>query len=178
MTSIRFMSFPRTATPPRFTKDVIRVFEGAEKNIGTSNRQTKTLTSNSVLAAVAADLLSLGFEVEVGKERESRIVRPVFFGLNGLAEKTYSVDAYHSDWKCGLEVEAGRAVGGNAIYRDLIQSMVMVEVDHLMLAVPNAYKYGKKDTITDDFKHTISVANALYGHTRVAMPYSLTVIGY
>jgi hypothetical protein len=118
------------------------------------------------------------FAIELGKEQDKRIVRPVFFGLNGEPEKTYSVDAYHAEWRCGLEVEAGRAVGGNAIYRDLIQALVMVEVDHLMLAVPNAYKYGKRGTVTDDFKHTASVANALFGHTRITMPYGLTVIGY
>ena len=54
----------------------------------------------------------------------------------------------------------------------------MVEVQHLVLGVPNAYKYGKKNTVTDDFKHTVSVANALFGHTRITMPYGLTVIGY
>ncbi len=29
---------------------------------------------------------------------------------------------------------------GNAVYRDLIQALIMVQVDHLVLAVPNAYK--------------------------------------
>jgi len=29
---------------------------------------------------------------------------------------------------------------GNAIYRDLIQALVMVQVDHLVLAVSNIYK--------------------------------------
>jgi hypothetical protein len=32
-------------------------------------------------------------------------------------------------------VEAGRAWMGNAIYRDLLQALVMVQVDHLILAV-------------------------------------------
>jgi hypothetical protein len=53
----------------------------------------------------------------------------------------YQIDAYHAKWKCGLEIEAGLAWMGNAIYRDLLQALVMVEVNHLVLAVPNTYKY-------------------------------------
>ena len=69
---------------------------------------------------------------------------------------------------------------GNAIYRDLIQALVMVEMDHLILAVPKTYNYktsGRK-TISRDYDHTVSVAQALYGHSRIAMPFSLCVIGY
>ena len=69
---------------------------------------------------------------------------------------------------------------GNAIYRDLIQALVMVETDHLFLAVPNAYRYmsrGKQMT-SRDYARTVSVAEALYGHSRITMPYSLCVIGY
>jgi hypothetical protein len=176
-TSIKFYSFPRTKSPPDFVNKIVAVFIQLEASISTSTL-SKTLTSDTALATLRTPLLEMGFQLEQGKERESRIIRPVFFGLNGHPEKTYSVDAYHPKWKCGMETEAGRAVGGNSIYRDLIQALVMVEVEHLVLAVPNAYKYGKKNTVTDDFKHTIGVANALFGHTRIAMPYGLTVIGY
>ena len=69
---------------------------------------------------------------------------------------------------------------GNAIYRDLIQAMVMVDLEHLILAVPMAYKYmsANRATISKDFENTISVADALYSHTRIKMPFTLTVIGY
>lgn len=79
-----------------------------------------------------------------------------------------------------MEIEAGRAWMGNAIYRDLIQVMVMVNLEHLILAVPMAYKYmsANKVTISKDFENTISVADALYSHTRIKMPFTLTVIGY
>jgi hypothetical protein len=40
-----------------------------------------------------------------------------------------------------LEVEAGRATMGNAIYRDLIQGAPMVDARHLALAVPVEYRY-------------------------------------
>jgi hypothetical protein len=56
----------------------------------------------------------------------------VFFGENGQPALKYEVDAYHPEWKAGLEIEAGRAVMGNAIYRDLVQALVMVEVDNFI----------------------------------------------
>lgn len=69
---------------------------------------------------------------------------------------------------------------GNAVYRDLIQALVMVNVDHLILAVANSYKYqsGGKQTISYDYENTVAVADALYGHTRMRLPYGLTVLGY
>ncbi len=47
----------------------------------------------------------------------------------------------------------------------------MVQVDWLVLAVPNAYKNqsGGKQSIS---------ADALYGHSRVAMPYRFVIVGY
>ena len=75
---------------------------------------------------------------------------------------------------------AGRAWMGNAVYRDLIQAMVMVEVECLVLAVPIAYKYksGGKTMTSADFQNSSRVAETLYGHDRVRIPYQLAVIGY
>lgn len=90
------------------------------------------------------------------------------------------IDGYHAGWRCGLEVEAGRAWMGNAVYRDLVQALVMVDVDHLVLAVPNGYRYqsGGRETVNRDYDLTVGVARALWGHQRVRMPYGLTVVGY
>ena len=52
----------------------------------------------------------------------------------------------------------------------------MVEMDHLLLAVPKAYHYNA--AVSRDYDHTVSVAQALYGHSRITMPFSLCVIGY
>ena len=43
---------------------------------------------------------------------------------------------------------------GNAIYLDLIQALVMVQVDHLVLAVSNIYKYrtGGRAASSSDYK--------------------------
>jgi len=69
---------------------------------------------------------------------------------------------------------------GNAVYRDLIEALVMVNVEHLVLAVPNGYRYksGGRTVTSNDYQNTLAVADALYGHSRMTLPYGLIVIGY
>jgi hypothetical protein len=179
MATVRFTAFPQTEPPPAFILKIIEAFGSCESAICTASL-AKGLTSDRVLEYLRPSLVSLGFEVESGKHREGKINRPVFFGENGIPRLRYQIDAYHPNWKCALEIEAGRAWMGNAIYRDLIQALVMVEVNHLVLAVPNSYKYSSagKSVTSHDYENTVAVARALYGHTRVKMPYSLTVVGY
>jgi hypothetical protein len=133
-----------------------------------------------VLAALAPNLHSAGWLLETGKTAGQKLDRPVFYGENGAPSLRYQIDAYHPTFRAGLEVEAGRAILGNAIFRDLFQAMVMVDVDHLILAVPNVYKYKSSGKAMESpyYKKTISVAEALYGHGRMKMPYGLTVVGY
>ena len=179
VSEVRFMSFPRTKPPPVFIRPIVAVFQKYEEQISTILLE-KGLESDGVLKVLCDDLRTLGFEIEAGKGRESKLGRPVFYGENGDPQLRYEVDGYHPEWRCGLEVEAGRAILGNAIFRDLFQAMVMVDVDHLCLAVPNVYKYKSrlKPRANRYYEKTVSVADALYGHTRVALPYGLTVIGY
>lgn len=177
--TIRFSTFPQTEPPADFVRDIIAIFQSHEPYIGTVALE-KGLSSDKVLAALRNDLVRIGFEVESGKRKVEKIERPVFYGENGLPVVRYQIDAYHELWKCALEVEAGRAWMGNAVYRDLIQASVMVNVEHLILAVPLSYKYmtSGRPTINSDYEYTRSLATALYGHTRLRLPYNLTVIGY
>jgi hypothetical protein len=173
------MCYPQTEPPASFVEEVVSVFRRHIESIGTLHLK-KGLSSDAVLATLREDLLLLGFMAEAGKKAEEKIARPVFFGENGVPSLRYEIDAFHSGWRCGLEIEAGRAWMGNAVYRDLIQALVMVEVDTLILAVPNAYRYsnGGKSVISKDYENTISIASALYGHSRMRLPYRLVVIGY
>jgi len=178
-TSIRFTSFPKTEPPPSFAEDVTGVFRRHESEVGTAHLK-KGLTSNDVLAVIRDDLVALGFQVETGKQKAGKIQRPVFFGENGQPTLNYEIDAYHAAWRCGLEVEAGRAWMGNAIYRDLVQGLVMVQVDVLVLAVPNSYKYQSagRAASSADYDNAVTVAETLFGHSRVKLPYGLLVVGY
>ena len=93
---------------------------------------------------------------------------------------TTRFDAYQPEWRCGLEIEAGRGWMGNAVYRDLVQALVMVDVDYLILAVANTYRYTSsgRSAVSHDYDNARAVAQAIYGHTRVRMPYGLPVLGY
>lgn len=179
MSTIHFSTFPRTELPPEFVYPLAKVFQSHETEISTINRD-KGLTSDQVLTVLRNDLLKLGFEVEAGKLKIQKIERPVFFGENGIPTVRYQIDAYHTEWKCGLEIEAGRAWMGNAVYRDLIQASVMVKVEYLCLAVPNSYKYKTtgRDSISHDYENSKNLADALYGHSRLTLPYKLIIIGY
>ena len=177
--TVCFTSFPKTKPPPPFVASLISVFQVHEPLISTI-ALVKGLESDAVLKVLSADLATIGFSVETSKVRTGKLGRPVFFGENGVPDLLYEIDAYHPEWRCGLEVEAGRAILGNAVFRDLYQAMVMTDVDHLCLAVPNAYKYKStgRTMVSKYYAKTVSVADALYGHSRVSLPYGLTVIGY
>jgi hypothetical protein len=179
MSNVRFTSFPRTLPPPDFVGSVVEVFRSIEHTVCTKTL-AKGLTSDEVLAELRPGLSSLGFEVEGGKLAADKIKRPVFFGENGAPRLQYEVDAFHPAWRCGLEVEAGRGWMGNAVYRDLIQALVMVNLDILIVGVANTYKYksGGRNCTSADYENTLEVADALYGHSRIQMPYRLVVVGY
>ncbi len=68
----------------------------------------------------------------------------------------------------------------NAIYRDLIQALAMVDMDHLTLAVPQVYRFKSNGRPAEsrDYQKTVAVAQALYARSRIEMPFSLCVIGY
>ena len=103
--TIRFTTFPRTEPPPHFIADVVSVFRDQEEAIATE-RLSRHLKSDEVLRFIAPGLSGLGFSVESGKTVDKVIDRPVFFGENGQPTLRFEVDAYHSGWQCGLEVEA------------------------------------------------------------------------
>lgn len=179
MTNIRFTSFPRTQPPPDFTEEVLQVFRAHEATICTRTLP-KGLTSDAVLATLRSDLDNLGFSVEGSKLKSEKIHRPVFFGENGIPHLQYEIDAFSEKWKCGLEIEAGRGGMGNALYRDLVQALVMVELETLILAVANAYRFqsGGRTKFSYDYEKAVAVADGLYGHSRIRMPYRLIVVGY
>lgn len=177
-TTVQYYTYPRTDPPPKFADEIAEVFADHEPTIGTEGTDDG-LKSDEVLQVVRNDLEGLGFDVEASKRKEDKIERPVLFGKDGEPELKYEVDGYHEEWRCGLEVEAGRAWKGNAVYRDLIQAIVMVQVDTLVLAVPNVYTYGGDNQYTNyAFENTKSVVDTLYASHRFDPPYRLILLGY
>jgi hypothetical protein len=170
--TIRFTHFPSTNKPPDFIYDLSGVFKDHEDEI--ASLQGNKLRSDEVLALLRDDLVSIGYDVEKGKKARDKIHRPVTFGENGDYDLKYEVDAYNSEFRVSLEIEAGRGWQGNAIYRDLIQGMVMNGVDHLIVAVLNHYY----STGGDDYKKCLRVCEALSNHERIKLPYTITIVGY
>lgn len=177
--SIRYICYPRTEPPPPFAREIVNVFQTHESEISTIHLE-KGLISDEVLAIIRPELIELGFDVEASKRQTDKIKRPVFFGEYGDPTLKYEIDAYNPGWRCGLEVEAGRAWMGNAVYRDLVQALVMVQVDTLILAVSNEYKYTSsgRSAISRDYENTVNLAEALFSHSRMKLPFSLIVVGY
>lgn len=179
MSDIRFSTFPKTEKPKEFALGVVNVFKNHLGEISTVDLE-KGLDSDTVLGIIRKDLVEIGFEVEKSKKKEDKIFRPVFFGENAETTVKYEIDGFNNKWNCGLEVEAGRAWMGNAVYRDIVQSLVMVELEHLILAVPQTYKYKSKgkNLISKDYENAKNLIDTIYSHSRFKLPYDLTLIGY
>ncbi len=175
MSEIRYYCYPRTQSPPEFSHTIADVFRKHEERISTEQLDDG-LKSDEVLEVLRGDLEEIGFNVEKGKKKDEKIHRPVLFGKNGKPQLKYEVDGYHPKKNYGLEVEAGRAWMGNAIYRDLIQASVMVQIDTLVLAVPNVYKYSGGENSAFDL--TRDVVETIYTTERFDLPFNTILIGY
>jgi hypothetical protein len=132
--------FPRNVRPPEWVEPFVANVRAAEQNISTVERKTG-LDSDHVLRQLAAGLRELGFDVESGKRASERIRRPVLFGSNGHAEVSYEIDAFHDPYGIVVEVEAGRGARGNATYRDIIRTSLIVDAQYLALLLPVAYRH-------------------------------------
>jgi hypothetical protein len=177
----RWRYFPSYAAPPAWVAPVVALFATSRPQIDSAVTHAKRMESNDVLDAIAAGLQQLGFVVEQGKKKTGKLPRPVFFGDEGKYLRTYEIDAFEAVEGIALEVEAGRATMGNAIYRDLIQASLMLDARFLTLAVPTAYRYksGARTVTEPSYDKTYSVVEAIYGSPRLNLPFEgLLLIGY
>jgi hypothetical protein len=155
------------------------VFAGAQPAI--DSRSIQGLKSDGVLAQVRPGLEALGYQVEAGKEKRHRIVRPVLFGDQGRPRVNYEVDAVLDSEGVLLEVEAGRAMMGNAVYRDLVRTSLIVGASYLALCVMSEYKYnaGRKVQTSRDFDLAGDQLDAVYASGRLAFPFEgVLLVGY
>lgn len=167
----RYSYFPRSKTAPTWTSQVIGVFRAFENSISAARAGHKK--SDAVLSILRPELLRLGFEVEAGKAASQKVPRPVLYGDDGELLKEYDIDAYHSEWHVALEIEAGRAIKGGALYRDLIQTSLLVDTDFAVIAVPQRYS-GEPA-----YEAARSVLDAIYASLRLTLPFKgVLLIGY
>jgi hypothetical protein len=172
--------FPRNARPPGWVEPFVANVRASEESISTVERKTG-LDSDRVLQQLAAGFRELGFAVESGKKTSDRIRRPVLFGSNGRAEVSYEIDAFHDAHGIVVEVEAGRGARGNATYRDIIRTSLIVDAQYLALLLPVAYRHvsGGREVSVRAYKECADLLSALYASQRLPLPFQgVLLVGY
>lgn len=172
--------YPRNVRPPEWAHSLVDVVSKAEAMISTAERKTG-LSSDDVLQELSVGLDALGYVVETGKTKAAKIFRPVLFGENGVAEVSYEIDGFHDELGIALEVEAGRGAEGNADYRDIVRTSLILDADHLALLLPLRYRTttSSREHSIRAYERTRSQLNALYASSRLRLPFSgVLLVGY
>jgi len=175
----KWQYFPSYAQAPTWVSDFIKVI--AIHGADVDSRAVENLTSDRVLSHIADDLASLGYHVETGKKAIQKIRRPVLFGEEGVEKVSYEIDAFHDSLGIAVEVEAGRGARGNAVYRDLIRTSLIVGAKYLVLGVMIEYRHqssGKEVTVRS-FEDARSLIEAIFSSRRLGLPFEgILLVGY
>ena len=76
-----------------------------------------------------------------------------------------------------LEVEAGRGAAGNADYRDLIRTSLIVDAEYLVLGMMLEYRTGR--TTMRSYESTRDQLDAIYASEQLRLPFKgVLVVGY
>jgi hypothetical protein len=169
--------YPRWVEKPGWVEELVKVFTTHRPEIDSIVVHRK---SNEVLSIIRKDLEQLGYLVEGGGQNRA-IPRPVYFGEYGRPGLQYQIDSYHAENHIALEVEAGRSTRGNAVYRDIIQTSLLVGVDYFVLAVPQKYAFQSSgnEVVDRTYKMCRDIFDALYAGERLRLPFQgVLLIGY
>ena len=167
---INWMYYPKTKKYDLLSQQIVQVFQNAQSSI---DSYTHALHSNDVLGEVRNGLESIGFSVEKSKRAEDKIRVPVLFGINGQTQLAFDADAYHSESKYVIEVEAGRAVDNYQFLKDFFEACTMYDTEYLCIAVRNTYRNK------NDFEVLCNFFDVLYSTNRLVLPLKgLLIIGY
>jgi hypothetical protein len=145
------------------------------------SRSVESLTSDQVLAFLRPGLEKLGFVVESGKRQVERIRRSVLFGDRGMQRVAYEVDAVHDEFGILVEVEAGRGARGNAVYRDLVRTSLIVGARFLVLGVMQEYRHrsGSKQIAVSSYREAKDQLDAIFASGRLRLPFEgVLLVGY
>jgi hypothetical protein len=171
--------YPARDKPPDWVSGFIGVVRTARKSIDST--KVKGLTSDAVLARLRPGLEGIGFRVETGKKAADRITLPVLYGEQGQPLVRYDVDGVHEGLGVLLEVEAGRGARGNAVYRDLIRTSLIVDASYLALGVMGEYhhKSGGKQIVVHSYADAKHQMDAIYASQRLRLPFAgVLLFGY
>lgn len=139
-----------------------------------------------ILSILRNDIINLGYQVEEGKGKAKKISISILLDADGKPLINFEVDALNKTTGTIIEIEASRAVQGNAFYKDFIEACLInsidYSIDYLVVAVRNTFKTtsGKfrKVTLYDCDKLT-KICKAIIKNTRFKIPLKgILVIGY
>lgn len=176
----RWSYYPRNARPPAWVAEFVAVVADHEHVISTVERKTE-LGSDAVLAALADGLSGLGYQVERSKAANDRIKRPVLFGENGVPEVSYEIDAFHDQLGIAVEIEAGRGARGNANYRDIVRTSLILDASYMVLGLPCAYRHmsSSREITVRAYEDTRHQLDAIYASQRIRLPFEgVLLVGY
>ncbi len=172
----RHIFFPRSVLPPFWIKEVQTAFATVRSKIDTEQAGLQ-MESNKVLEQLRPELEKIGFEVEKGKAKIQKILRPVLFGEMGEVGVSYDIDAYHSKNQIVFEVEAVRTIRANALYKALIEMSLMVDARYAAIAVPLRYQY--KSGTEHPYQNALRIVDAIYTSGRLQLPFEgFLLVGY
>ena len=155
------------------------MFRDAKAKIDTSLVQGEK--SDGILASVCPGLVQLGYQVETSKKATDKIERPVLFGDEGKPRVHYQIDAWLPDLGVVVEVEAGRGWMGNAFYRDIIRTSLIVGARYLVIGMMDHYVYtsGGKKFSSHDYENARDQLDAVYASGRIQLPFEgVLLVGY
>lgn len=171
--------YPAHARPPKWVGDVVAAFAAAQSSIDSTSNDG--LNSDRVLASLEPGLRLLGFDVECGKAATQKVRRPVLYGDQGRERVAYEVDAFHDIEGIAVEIEAGRGARGNAVYRDLVRTSLIVGARFLVLGVMNEYRHQSagKPVAVQSYRDAREQLDAIYSSGRLGLPFDgLLLVGY
>jgi hypothetical protein len=173
--------FPRNERPPSWAEQLVAAVAAQQQSIDTDPLPVAgadALTSDVVLGHLRTAMESLGYTVESGKKSDQKIRRPVLFGDNGVAAVNYEIDAFHDELGIAVEVEAGRGAMGNAEYRDIIRTSLLLDARFMVLMLSTTYRYGASSQVTA-YSKTRDLLSAVYASQRLRLPFEgVLLIGY
>lgn len=171
--------YPRSDPAPEWVEQFIQVTSSARSAIDSAS--IDGLTSDRVLGHLRPGLEALGYEVETGKRKGQKVRRPVLFGDRGTERVAFEVDAANDELGIVVEIEAGRGARGNAVYRDLVRTSLIIGARYLVLGVMQNYRHRSQGRIVTvhSYEEAKSLLDAIYASGRLTLPFDgMLLFGY
>lgn len=178
---IQLATFPRTWTPPAWVGRIVEIFRNHESRIS-PDQPERRLSSEEVLAVLAGDLESLGFQIEKLKLTDRKLHCRGLSAGEPAAEH-YHVDVYHPEWHCCIAIEHGPAWTNDAMDEDAVEPLLVANADTLCLAVPGGPGGTGSPSAAErppdsEYDRAFTLAQAVYSRSKSYLPHRLVLIGY